>query len=129
VQLTFGDKSSFNPKWCPDGNWIAFISNRKDNKKQHLLLNRERGEAEPLTGRQDRQSQTSPGPLTVSRSPFAWLTRRPKKRKERQSEKRLRWVDENMKLSRLYVISRKKTANGKREPRKLTTDNYNVERL
>lgn len=32
VQLTFGDKSSNNPKWSPDGNWIAFTSNRKDNK-------------------------------------------------------------------------------------------------
>jgi len=32
VQLTFGDKSSGNPKWSPDGNWIAFTSNRKDNK-------------------------------------------------------------------------------------------------
>src|ERR1043165_1294028 len=24
IQLTFGDKPSTNPKWSPDGNWIAF---------------------------------------------------------------------------------------------------------
>ena len=24
VQLTYGEKSSTNPKWSPDGNWIAF---------------------------------------------------------------------------------------------------------
>ena len=38
-----------------------------------------------------------------------------------------RWVDENLKMSRLYVISVQKDASGKREPRKLTTANYNVD--
>src|ERR1051325_945994 len=32
MQLTFREKSSSNPKWSPDGNWIAFLSNRKDNR-------------------------------------------------------------------------------------------------
>ena len=38
-----------------------------------------------------------------------------------------RWIDENVKMSRLYVLTVQKDANGKREPRKLTTDNYNVD--
>ena len=33
-----------------------------------------------------------------------------------------RWVDENVKINRLYVVSLQKDASGKREPRKLTTD-------
>ena len=37
-QLTFADKSSTNPKWSPDGNWIAFTSNRKENKNNLYLL-------------------------------------------------------------------------------------------
>src|SRR5215207_11044659 len=49
TQLTFGEKSSTNPKWSPDGNWIAFTSNRKDNKNQLYLLSMNGGEAEPLT--------------------------------------------------------------------------------
>src|SRR5690348_17397050 len=49
IQLTFGDKSSSNPKWSPDGNWIAFTSNRKDNKNNIYLLSANGGEAEPLT--------------------------------------------------------------------------------
>jgi Tol biopolymer transport system component len=37
-QLTYGDKSSTNPKWSPDGSTIAFTSNRKDNRNQIFLL-------------------------------------------------------------------------------------------
>ena len=37
-QLTFNEKSSLNPKWSPDGNWIAFTSNRKENKNNLYLL-------------------------------------------------------------------------------------------
>src|SRR5215813_4586486 len=49
IQLTFGEKSSSNPKWSPDGNWIAFTSNRKDNRSNLYLLSTSGGEAEPLT--------------------------------------------------------------------------------
>ena len=45
TQLTFGEKSSTNPKWSPDGNWLAFLSNRKDNRNQLYLLNLNGGEA------------------------------------------------------------------------------------
>jgi dipeptidyl aminopeptidase/acylaminoacyl peptidase len=37
-----------------------------------------------------------------------------------------RWVDENFKMSRLYVVPVAKDANGKRESQKLTTDNRSV---
>ena len=48
-QLTFNDKSSTNPKWSPDGNWIAFTSNRKDNKNNIYVLPVRGGEAEQIT--------------------------------------------------------------------------------
>ena len=44
LQLTFGDKSSTNPKWSPDGNWIAFTSNRKDNRNNLYVLSTSGGE-------------------------------------------------------------------------------------
>src|SRR6185295_8303881 len=53
----------------------------------------------------------------------------PKTEEEEKNDKAkndFRWVDENLKLSRLYVLAIKKDANGNREPRKLTADNYNV---
>src|SRR5689334_6893924 len=49
MQLTFGEKSSGNPQWSPDGNWIAFTSNRKDNKSNIYLLSASGGEAELIT--------------------------------------------------------------------------------
>ncbi len=127
VQLTFGDKSSANPKWSPDGNWIAFTSNRKDNKNNIYLLNLNGGEAEPLT-------DVKTGVTNFAWSPdgrsIAFRMADAKSEEEEKNDKAkndFRWVDENFKMSRLYVISLQKDANGKRDPRKLTSENYNVD--
>ena len=127
VQLTFGDKSSTNPKWSPDGNWIAFTSNRKDNKNNIYLLNLNGGEAEPLT-------DVKTGVTNFAWSPdgrsIAFRMADAKTDEEEKNDKAkndFRWVDENIKFSRLYVIPLEKNASGKREPRKLTSDNYNVD--
>jgi dipeptidyl aminopeptidase/acylaminoacyl peptidase len=127
VQLTFGEKSSTNPKWSPDGNWIAFTSNRKDNRNNLYLLSLNGGEAEPLT---DGKS----GVINFAWSPngrsIAFTMADAKTEEEEKNDKGKndwRWIDENIKLARLYVLSVQKDANGKREPRKLTTANYQVE--
>jgi len=127
VQLTFGDKSSTNAKWSPDGNWIAFTSTRKDNKSNIYLLSINGGEAEPLT-------DVKTGVTNFAWSPdgrsIAFRMADAKTEEEEKNDKAkndFRWVDENYKMSRLYVIPVQKDANGKREPRKLTTENYNVD--
>lgn len=48
-QLTRGDRSSTNPRWSPDGQWLAFLSNRQDDKNQIFLISPLGGEAQPLT--------------------------------------------------------------------------------
>src|SRR5437879_1553663 len=48
-QLTRGEKSSTNPKWSPDGQWLAFLSNRLEDKNQIFLINPLGGEAQQLT--------------------------------------------------------------------------------
>ena len=48
-QLTRGDKSSTNPRWSPDGQWLAFLSNRVEDKNQIFLINPSGGEAQQLT--------------------------------------------------------------------------------
>jgi len=49
-QFTFGDHTDHAPKWSPDGQQIAFLSNRKDEKQfQVYRLPFNGGEAQPLT--------------------------------------------------------------------------------
>jgi dipeptidyl aminopeptidase/acylaminoacyl peptidase len=49
IQLTRGEKSSGNPKWSPDGAWLAFTSNRLEDKNQIFVINPAGGEAVQLT--------------------------------------------------------------------------------
>src|SRR5438132_9875350 len=48
-QLTRGDKSSTSPRWSPDGKWLAFLSNRLEDKNQIFLIDPTGGEARQLT--------------------------------------------------------------------------------
>src|SRR6185503_14180050 len=49
LQLTRGEKSSTNPRWSPDGSWLAFTSNRLEDKNQIFVINPAGGEAVQLT--------------------------------------------------------------------------------
>jgi len=127
-QVTHADKSSTNPQWSPDGRWLAFTSTRKDNKNNLFLLRMSGGEAEPLT-----EVKTAVGNFAFSPD-GNWLayTMRdaPSDDEEKMNKGRAdyRWVDENVKMSRLYVIPVRKDAAGKREPRKLTAETaYTIE--
>ena len=125
-EVTFGEKSSTNPKWSPDGSAIAFTSNRKDNKNNLYVLRLNGGEAEPLT---DVKSGVSNFEWSPDGRSIAFTMADAKTEDEEKDDKGkndFRWVDENFKMTRLYVIPVQKDANGKREPRKLTTEDYNV---
>ena len=125
-QITFGDKSSTNPKWSPDGNWLAFTSNRKENRNNLYLLRVSGGEAEPLT---DLKGSVSDFNWSPDGKWIAYAMTDAKTEDEEKNDKGrndFRWVDENLKMSRLYVLPVAKDASGKREVRKLTTENYNV---
>ncbi len=126
LQLTFADKSSTNPKWSPDGNWIAFTSTRKDNKNNLYVLRASGGEAEALT---DLKSGVADFDWSPDGRWIAYTSADPKTEDEEKNDKAkndFRWVDENVKMARLYVMPVQKDAAGKREPRKLTSENYNV---
>ncbi|MFL6337233.1 MAG: S9 family peptidase [Pyrinomonadaceae bacterium] len=126
VQLTFADKSSTNPRWSPDGNWIAFTSTRKENRNNLYLLRVTGGEAEPLT---DLKGSIADFNWSPDGRWLAYTMADPKTEEEEKNDKAkndFRWVDENLKMARLYLLPVQKDATGKREPRRLTTENYNV---
>ncbi len=50
LRLTSGKKPETSPRFSPNGEWIAFLSDREGKKKQVFLLNRKGGEAVKLTG-------------------------------------------------------------------------------
>jgi dipeptidyl aminopeptidase/acylaminoacyl peptidase len=126
MQLTFADKSSSNPKWSPDGSSIAFTSTRKDNKSNLYVLRLGGGEAEMLT---DVKSGAQNFEWSPDGKHIAFIMTDPKTDEEEKNDKGrndYRWVDENTKHARLYVIPVMKDANGKREARKLTAANFSV---
>ncbi len=127
-QLTFADKTSNNPQWSPDSQWLAFNSTR-NGKNNLYLLRMGGGEAEQLT-----ETKSAVGA-------FAWspdgrwiaytMTDMPSEDEEKQTKGRddWKWVEENVKLSRLYVLPVEKNADGKRPARKLTAGDYNIGEL
>lgn len=127
MQITYGEKSSTNPKWSPDGNYLAFTSNRKDNKNNLYVLRLNGGEAEPIT---DVKSSISNFDWSPDGKWIAFTMSDKKTEDEEKNDKGkndFRFVDENQKMSRLYVVSLAKDKDDKREPRQLTTENFNID--
>jgi dipeptidyl aminopeptidase/acylaminoacyl peptidase len=128
-QLTQGDKSATAPEWSPDGRWIAFISGRgekPDTKANVWRIRLEGGEAEQLTNEKGGVSgfRWSPDGTQI-----AFIMPDPKTEAEEKAEKEKRdWkvVDENLKMTHLYVVPVEKNTEGKRPVRKLTSGNFSV---
>ncbi len=121
VQLTYAEKSSDNPRWSPDGQMLAFTSARS-GKNNLYVLRLIGGESEQLT---DVKSAVNNFQWSPDGSRIAFVMRdgpTDDEEKVNKGKDDWRWIDENVKLSRLNIISLNKDANGKREPRILTKE-------
>lgn len=134
-QITFGEKSSKDPQWSPDGKIIAFLRNtdkkngkngKEETRCNLFLLRTDGGEAEPLT---DQKADVTGFSWSPDGSQIAFLMSDPQTEEEEKRDKGRddwRWHEEEIKFSRLYVVSIAKDSEGKRAPRLLTTDNIQV---
>jgi dipeptidyl aminopeptidase/acylaminoacyl peptidase len=124
-QFTFGEKSSTNPQWSPDGKWVAFTSSRS-GKNNLWRIRADGGEAEQLT-----DVKTGVGGFRWSPD-GKWIaytmTDAPSDEQEKKNKAKddAQVVDEDFKMTHIWLVPAEKDAAGKREPRQLTKGDFNV---
>jgi dipeptidyl aminopeptidase/acylaminoacyl peptidase len=102
VQLTQGDKSCDQPRWSPDSKSIAFLSARV-GKRNIWLLPVQGGEAQQLTRSKTDVTSLKWAPNGKLLAFTAMDEPTPEEDKAAKSKNDARVVDENIKMSRLYV--------------------------
>lgn len=126
IQLTRGDKNNSNPKWSPDGKWVAYTSNR-DTKNNLYILPVGGGESERVTDVKTGVGnfEWSPDGNAIAYIINDAITDADEKNKKSKND----WYfyDEEYKQNRLAVLwlNEKDTAE-KRKWKQLTKDNRNV---
>ena len=95
--------NSGNPKWSPDGKWIAFTSSR-GNKNQIHVIYTEGGEAFPVTREKNdvRVLEWSPDGTSIAFTVLEDSEKEDKKREDRYGSYAVE--DEEYKLAKLMVI-------------------------
>ena len=103
VQLTRNPKSDQSPRWSPDGNRIAFLSDRS-GKNQIYLMDAAGGEPEALTGQKDGIISFAWSP-DGKRMAFTALEPRSEEEEKQISERWLpRVVDQDLRYAALWVL-------------------------
>ncbi|MCG8607340.1 S9 family peptidase [bacterium] len=124
IQLTTGEKSSTNPKWSPDGKWIAFTSSRS-GKNNIWLIRSSAGEARQLTDAQGGLGDYNWAPDSKT---IAYIMSEPETDEEKKNKKAkndAQVVDENFKMNHLWTIS---IEGEDRTARQITSGAFNVAR-
>ena len=123
IQLTGGDKSCDDPQWSPDGKQIAYLS-KKIGKRNLWIISPEGKAMAQLT---DMKTDVTSFKWSPDSKRIAFTAKdapTPEEEKAKKDKNDTRVVDENFKMSRLYVVPAATAA--KTIGRVLTTGNYNV---
>jgi dipeptidyl aminopeptidase/acylaminoacyl peptidase len=126
IQLTKGDKNNSNPKWSPDGNRVAFISNR-DGKNNLYLIPLNGGEAEEITDVKTgvNNFDWSPDGKMIGYIMTDALNDNDEKNKKEKND--WYYYDDSVEQNRLYVLwLNENDTTGKRKWKQLTKDNRNI---
>lgn len=104
MPMTFAAKSSTNPVWSPDGQFLAFISDRS-GKSNLFRLRVAGGEAEQLT---EVKSNIGAFAWSPDSKQIAFVMADPPSDADDKSAKAkddARWIDREFKMDRLYLLS------------------------
>jgi dipeptidyl aminopeptidase/acylaminoacyl peptidase len=127
TQFTFGEKSSTNPQFSPDGKYLSFLSSRgSDGRNQIWLLRLAGGEAEQAT---NAKSGVNAYRWSPDAKRIAYVMADPETEKEQKEKKEKRdmvLVDQNYKYGHLYTVSVEKNDKGERTTKRLTGGNFHV---
>lgn len=86
--FTVGEWSDSQPRWSPDGKWIAFVSNRQKPKSQIYLIPVDGGEARPLTNLEEGAIGEFAWSLDGSKIAFVFREKAPEWREEAVKERK-----------------------------------------
>ena len=125
-QLTFGDHSAILPQWSPDGECIAFVSERS-GKNEIYLIQVECGEARQLTAAETGVGnfKWSPDGRLIAFTMPDLATEEEKNAQKSGDDART--VDRDFAMNHLWLAPVTPNDGAPNAPRRLTRGNFNVD--